>query len=200
MSPRPQTVPLLQTPVRHPADLPPWPQRPQWGGVFPPPRTDDSSSSREPHAPLGHPPSHPGPMQPSQDAPRHTGHIRQPATRPDNVYRNRNHQETDQLTEEEWWKLMNYPNSSRLSTSSSYYSDKMAQLSQEGRVAFMNFLLATAVPPHENSLPLPSNVKEWQISDIMHMKPQDKKEWKLTCHEELDSLCKRKVFELVNLP
>ena len=89
---------------------------------------------------------------------------------------------------------------SRLSTSSSYYSDKMAQLSQEGGVAFMNFLLATAVPPHEISLPLPSNVKEWQISDIMHMKPQDKKEWKLTCHKELDSLCKRKVFELVNLP
>ena len=95
---------------------------------------------------------------------------------------------------------MRNPDSSGPSASSGYYGDELARLSQEGGVAFMNFQLAAAVPPHESSLPSPSNVREWQLKDISRMKPQDQKEWRHVCHEELDSLRKREVFELVDLP
>ena len=205
-------MPLPQTPAaqRRHVNLPPPgspPESPsrnqgqQRGGV--PPRERPPVQSRVPAsmAPLGNPPSTSGLAPPTQDAPRRSGRVRQPATRPDNVYGDRNPTETDQLTMEEWQKLMNNPDSSGPSASSGYYSEAMAaRLSQEGGVAFMNFLLASAVPPHERSLPPSSNVREWQLKDISRMKSQDHKEWELACYEELDSLCKRKVFELVDLP
>jgi hypothetical protein len=97
---------------------------------------------------------------------------------------------------------MDNPDSSGPSASSGYYSDELAaRLSQEGGVAFMNFLLSSAVPPHDSSLPTPPpNVREWQFSDTTRMNPRDREEWRQACNEELDSLRKRNVFELVDLP
>jgi len=61
----------------------------------------------------------------------------------------------------------------------------------------MNFLLASAVPPIDDPLPTP---REWHYKDILAMKPQDQKEWRLACQQELDSLKEHNVFELADLP
>jgi len=77
-------------------------------------------------------------------------------------------------------------------------SEVVLKLAQEGGVRFMNFLLAKAVPPHDE-LPNPSNIRDWTLRDILHL-PAQQKEWKTACREELDSLHKHKVFELCELP
>lgn len=75
----------------------------------------------------------------------------------------------------------------------------MAQLCREGGVEFVNYLLAKAVPPHE-SLPQESNIREWTHKDIMNLPPKEKEAWKAKCREELEALCRRKVFDLVDRP
>jgi Reverse transcriptase (RNA-dependent DNA polymerase) len=63
----------------------------------------------------------------------------------------------------------------------------------------VNHLLTKAVPL--DSPPLPnSNIREWSFRDIMHMPRAQQEEWKTACHEELESLRRRNVFELVNSP
>ena len=78
-------------------------------------------------------------------------------------------------------------------------SEVVLKLAQEGGVRFMNFLLAKAVPPHDE-LPNPSNIRDWTLRDILRLPAAQQKEWKTACHEELDSLHKRKIFELYELP
>ena len=73
------------------------------------------------------------------------------------------------------------------------------KLAQEGGVRFMNFLLAKAVPPH-NELPNTSDIRKWTFRDILRMPTAQQKEWKHACREELESLQKRKVYELCELP
>ena len=220
LSPCPGTVPLPQTLAlqRRFAELPPPGSPPEsptsvWKGkeqegvpLRPAPpvlgRKPPALWGPPPWVPAGNPPAQTGLSLPIQDALRCRGRDQQPAIRPDDVYRTCNPGETDRLTEEEWWKLMDYPDSSGPpAASSSYYSGELAaHLSQEGGVAFINFLLIMAAPPNESSLLPSSNVWEWQLKDIMCMNLQDKKEWKVACNEELDSLKKRNVFELVDLP
>ena len=74
---------------------------------------------------------------------------------------------------------------------------------QEGGALFINFLLAKAISPddeRDKSLPAISRVREWHFRDILQLPKVQKEEWKAACHEELESLRERCVFELTNLP
>jgi hypothetical protein len=73
-------------------------------------------------------------------------------------------------------------------------------LAQEGGVKFLDLLLAKAVPPPDLESPDTSNICEWTFKDIQRMPNDKQEEWCNACHEELESLQKRKVFELVDPP
>ena len=77
--------------------------------------------------------------------------------------------------------------------------DDILRLQREGGVKYLDYLLAKAVP---NDLESPSTarVREWTFRDILKMPSESQREWKAACREELDSLRKREVFELVDPP
>src|SRR5260370_14270852 len=78
--------------------------------------------------------------------------------------------------------------------------DILQRLAQEGGVKFLDHLLTKAVP-HVDLEPLDtSNIREWTYKDIMCMPQAQQKEWKAACHEELESLRRRNVYELVDPP
>ena len=85
---------------------------------------------------------------------------------------------------------------------SSYPGHKsLTVLVQEGGVGFINYLLTLAISPDDSSLlPAISRVREWHFQDILKFPKREMKEWKMACHEELESLHRCKVFELCNLP
>ena len=74
-------------------------------------------------------------------------------------------------------------------TTISYMGQKtLAQLCQEGGVPLINFLLAHAMPSHEQStLPSTQSVRDWHFQDILRL-PTREREWKKACLEELESL------------
>ena len=78
------------------------------------------------------------------------------------------------------------------------------RLAHEGGAPFINFLLAKAIQPdseRDKSLPpATARVREWQYQDILQLPKAQKEEWKKACHEELESLRERRVFELTDLP
>jgi hypothetical protein len=76
----------------------------------------------------------------------------------------------------------------------------LTRLAQEGGVKFQDYLLAKAVPPYDLESPDTSNIREWTFRDILKMPSELQEEWKQACREELASLRKRKVFELVDPP
>jgi hypothetical protein len=76
----------------------------------------------------------------------------------------------------------------------------LTRLAQEGGVKFQDYLLAKAVPPYDLESPDTSNIREWTFRDILKMPSELQEEWKQVCREELASLRKRKVFELVDPP
>ena len=76
---------------------------------------------------------------------------------------------------------------------------QLAKLAQEGGVGLINYLLAKAVADDE-PLPSQSSPREWTFRDILRMPKQLQEEWKKACYEELESLRKRQVFELTELP
>ena len=75
-------------------------------------------------------------------------------------------------------------------TTLSYMGQKMlAQLCQEGGVLLINFLLAHAMPSHEQStLPSTQSVRDWHFQDILLLPTREREEWKKACLEELESL------------
>src|SRR6266851_9953963 len=77
--------------------------------------------------------------------------------------------------------------------------DKLLRLAREEGVEFLNQLLAKAVPP-DLETPDTANMREWTFRDIIKMPKDVQKEWKQACHKELDSLCRYKVFKLVDPP
>jgi hypothetical protein len=77
--------------------------------------------------------------------------------------------------------------------------EDILRLAEEGGVEFLNHLLAKAVPPHSET-PDTANIREWTFRDILKMPSDSQKEWKSACREELESLRRRKVFELVDPP
>jgi hypothetical protein len=73
-------------------------------------------------------------------------------------------------------------------------------LAKEGGVKFLDALLAKAVVPYDLESPSTSNIREWTYKDILKMPADTQEEWKLACCEELESLRRHKVYELVNPP
>jgi hypothetical protein len=168
-----------------------------------------------------------GENAPAQPPPRRSGRHREAPVRPGNVYgEKRTPTEISRDVERQtYWKKTvegssrsrNQPNvrlpelvpgSSSQPTPTTQndtdapLDDEQAQLiklSQEGGVKFMNFLLAKAVPPHDE-LPNTSNIRDWTFRHILRMPAMQQKEWKDACREELEALRKRNVFELVKLP
>ncbi len=61
-------------------------------------------------------------------------------------------------------------------------------------------MLAKAVPLVDLESPDTSNIHEWTFRDILKMPSDTQEEWYNACCEELDSLWKCKVFELVDPP
>jgi hypothetical protein len=79
--------------------------------------------------------------------------------------------------------------------------DILYSLAREGGVKLVNHLLAQAVPMDDDSSPLDiSKIWEWSFKDIMHMPDVQRKQWLDKCHEELDDLHRRKVYDLVDPP
>ena len=74
----------------------------------------------------------------------------------------------------------------------------MAKLYQEGGVALINHLLLKAISPFEP--PKESNIREWMYRDIARLPKAEQSEWRKACKEELEALCWRKVFEIVDRP
>ena len=74
----------------------------------------------------------------------------------------------------------------------------LARLAQEGGVKFLDLLLAKAISPDDPGSPDTSNIREWTYRDILRMPRDQQEEWRNACREELESLRKRKVFELVD--
>jgi hypothetical protein len=74
---------------------------------------------------------------------------------------------------------------------------------QEGGAGLINFLLSIAVKPTDGAggkLPDVHNVCEWHYRDLMHFPEAARKEWKTACLEVLESLQKRSIFKLTDLP
>jgi transposase InsO family protein len=76
----------------------------------------------------------------------------------------------------------------------------ITRLAQEGGVKFLDYLLAKAISPADPESPDTSNIREWTFRDILKMPSDKQEEWRNACREELESLRKRKVFELVDPP
>ena len=96
--------------------------------------------------------------------------------------------------------LSDGPESEDLPTDSEGKVDDFLCLAKEGGVEFLNQLLAKAVPPDDSDSPDTANVCEWTFRDILSMPKDAQKEWKQACREELESLRRHKVFELVDWP
>ena len=76
----------------------------------------------------------------------------------------------------------------------------LIRLAKEGGVKFLDILLAKAVIPNDLGSPDNSNIREWTYRDILKMPADTQQEWKLACREELESLRRRNVYELVDPP
>jgi Reverse transcriptase (RNA-dependent DNA polymerase) len=72
-------------------------------------------------------------------------------------------------------------------------------LMKEGGVRYLNYLLAKADTPN-SELPDVSKVREWSYKDLLRLPTSQQKEWMDACHQELDSLHKRNIYDLVNPP
>jgi Reverse transcriptase (RNA-dependent DNA polymerase) len=72
-------------------------------------------------------------------------------------------------------------------------------LMKKGGIRYLNYLLAKADTPN-SELPNISKVREWSYKDLLRLPTSQQKEWMDTCYQELDSLCKCDVYDLVNPP
>jgi hypothetical protein len=154
---------------------------------------------------------------------RRSSRLRKVPTRPGNIYGDGRHPtevEKDVERTRTWKDMVGKPGSSRTKpvtpsvppggfsdgpesedpqTDSEGDVDDLLRLAREGGVEFLNQLLAKAVPP-DSETPDTANVREWTFRDIIKMPKAAQQEWKQACSEELDSLRRRKVFELVDPP
>jgi hypothetical protein len=72
----------------------------------------------------------------------------------------------------------------------------LTSLVQEGGVRYLNYLLTKADTPH-SWVPDVSNIREWSYKDLLRLPKSQQKEWMDACHEELDSLHKHDIYDLV---
>ena len=70
------------------------------------------------------------------------------------------------------------PETGGVATMLSYTVQKpLAQLCQEGGVPLINFLLAIAMPPHEqHTLPSTQSVQDWHFQDILQLPTRKREE------------------------
>ena len=61
-------------------------------------------------------------------------------------------------------------------------------------------LISMAIPPLEGEQVPPLNVREWTFRDIASLPKTERKEWFTACHEELEALRARDVYDLVDRP
>jgi len=82
-----------------------------------------------------------------------------------------------------------------LGSPSSSGDEKVARLSQEGGVAFFNFLISKAI-----ATPKEKGPKEWTYRDVMGLPAGQLEEWRGACQREIETLLKRNVFDIVERP
>jgi hypothetical protein len=145
--------------------------------------------------------------------PRRSGRSTQPVVYPDNLYGNQAPVDTKQMTDTEFQRLTSgvpAPSSSQSQSQSpqntgkgKQKADYLARIEQEGGAGLINFLLSATIKPTDGvggKLPDVRNVYEWHYRDLMQFPEAARKEWKAACLEELESLRKRSVFKLTDLP
>ena len=72
---------------------------------------------------------------------------------------------------------------------------KIVRLVKEGGTNLMSLLLNKAMKPSSSEFLIPVHYK-----DIAWLLVQQQKAWNEACHEELEALHKRQVYDLVDLP
>ena len=179
----------------------------------------DPSDNEDPAVPVPSPEPEPEPRQSSR--------LRKIPTRLGNIYGEHRHPTTIEkdIQQSRTWQKMTecMPGSSRDNDSSEQPTnsntappcasietplmdpsddevDDLLRLQREGGVKYLEHLLAKAVPPSDLESPDSANICEWTFRDILKMPSASQKEWKQACREELDSLCRHKVFELIDPP
>lgn len=70
----------------------------------------------------------------------------------------------------------------------------MDRLCQKGKVEFIKYLLAKAIIPQSP----PLNIPKWTHCDIIHLPQSKRQEWLRATNDKLETLKKRKVYELVD--
>jgi len=153
------------------------------------------------------------PDVPAEPPLRRSGRTRVIPSRPDNVYGDRTPTEIIRDVERQtYWKKtvaeqpkirLPQPSSSTKRDSDDPLDDDedaLLKLQKEGGVRFILYLVNKAIPRHDNDLPSELNVQHWTFRDVLRLPAAKQKEWKDACHEELESLRKRNVYELVKLP
>jgi len=159
------------------------------------------------------------PDVPAEPPLRRSGRTRVTPHRPDNVYGDRTPTEIIRDVERQtYWKKtvegssrtceqppvkLPQPDSSMKHDSDDPLDDdevQLLKLQKEGGVRFILYLVNKAIPRHDNDLPSELNVQNWTFRDILRLPAVKQKEWKDACHEELESLRKRNIYELVKLP
>jgi hypothetical protein len=131
---------------------------------------------------------------PSGSQPRCSGHVRQLVVRPDNIYRNQNPIESEQMSNQGFQRLTEgIPAPSGSSNRSKsppnegkgkQCADYLAWIVQEGGAGLINFLLSAAIKPIDGAggkLPNVRNVCEWHYRDLMCFPEAAWKEWKTAC-------------------
>src|SRR6201996_3091849 len=204
-----------------PETLPPTPKQREAA-----PESDGTSSDSTGVTPESGPPAPPPAPEPVPL--RRSTRLRNPPTRPGNVYGERRHPteiEKD-VQRSRTWKQMTEripgsfeddstsdqqpatsqidlpppPSETPLPDASDDEIEELLRLQREGGVKYLDLLLAKAVPAIDSESPDTANIREWTFRDIRKMPSASQKEWKQACREELESLRRRKVFELVDPP
>ena len=172
-------------------------------------KSSSDAESSYPRQPLSSPFREQSP-QPQEELlgslPRCSGYVRRPTICPDNVYGSQNLSQTEQMSSQEFRKIIEgvpapseAPNN-RLNSPRDK-ENMVNQMVQEGGADLINFLLSAAVSsaPAKGKIPNVSKVREWQYRDLMHLPMATQEEWKTACKEELEALHQRNVFKLTDL-
>ena len=121
------------------------------------------------------------------NVPRRSGRQRQPAVRPDNVYRNR--PPVDILADNEDDPFTAPPSDQRPGPSGNPSgkglhhapSVDLTKMAQDGGTKLINFLLRAGVSSADAKEKIPdvSKVREWHFRDLMHLPKATQEKWKI---------------------
>ena len=212
-------IPVGEDPSEDPSEVPisldDGDDGPNWPAPNPPIPKREDNQDRDDDS------ESPPPEEPIEQPPCRSGRTWVIPSRPDNVYGDRTPTEIIRDVERQtYWKktvegssssqqqppvrlpLPNpNPNMQRdIDTPLDDDEATLLKLQKEGGVRFILYLVNKAIPRHDNDLPSELNVQNWTFRDILRLPAGEQKKWKDACHEELESLQKRNVYELVKLP